>query len=109
MKLEGTIRKTEGGTQVDFDIRSDSIRAGLMGLMLGLAYPMVFVVFLISVLNNPTNFWVYFWTLVSIPTIYFFAKIYTYSNHAEPNPKILIRRISKILNGVIIEENEVHQ
>lgn len=104
MEIEGTIHENEKGTMMELQVKYDSIKSGYMGLLLGLSYPIIFVVFLISVLNNPTNIWLYFWTLISIPVIYYCAKVFVYLNYPDPDLNVLLKQLSKLFEGEITEK-----
>lgn len=103
IQINGNINTSDAGsTTIDLTFVAHSMKKGLMGLFLGLGYPIVLVIFLISVLQNPTNFWVYFWTIIAFPIIYVFAKVYIFFNYHEPNHKIALDKIVSLVDGEIV-------
>lgn len=106
MEIDGEFLSIkDNGIQLSLTIKVDSMSSSLLGFVLGLGYPLIFGLFVISIVKNPWSFWPYFWTVLSIPMLYFAAKIILYVNYPEPDPNNVIRKISELISGKIINED----
>lgn len=105
IKVSGELLPNDTGTTIDLKVNApDAIKSGISGLMYGLGFPIIASGFLIGVIKDPTNFWVYFWTIFASLLLYSAVKFHVWMSYNDPNPDELITQLATILEGDVLAD-----
>ncbi|MFY0632156.1 MAG: hypothetical protein JXR05_17485 [Flavobacteriaceae bacterium] len=95
-----------GSTTLNIIIKTDSMKKALIGMSLALLFPVVFVVGLLVIIDDPKNILNYIVTIACFPIIYFMTKFAIAFMYNEPDPNISLRKLVKLVDGKLVEKNK---
>lgn len=87
-------------------IKTDSMKKALNGLSLALLFPVIFVIGLLVIINEPKNIWNYIVTISCFPIVYYMTKFAVFFMYNEPDPNIVLRKLMKLVDGKLVEKNK---
>ena len=107
IEISGNILSTNSGlTELKIIIQSDSMKKALNGVGLALSFPVIFVIGLLVIIDEPKNIWNYIVTITCFPIVYYMIKFAVFFMYDEPDPKIVLRKLIKLIDGKLVEKNK---
>ena len=99
MKFEAHLTEISGKTEIKFSVNIDSMHSGIAAFGITIFYVVLFMGFIIKLTQDPTNLSTYIWTAVLSPLPYLIGKGMALIYASEPNPKMILRKLNRKLNG----------